>query len=71
MTILHKLVKNNDKYYLVIRTISETSDVDPKWFKYKMGVDHVFKAQGKYWFVNEITEAQVVPDLQYHLEFEN
>lgn len=69
MITLPQLVKNNDKLYTVIRTISETSDIDPKFFKHKLRVDHVFKAQGKYWFVNEVEDVEVIPDLQLQLEF--
>ena len=59
MITLPKLVKNNDKLY------------DPKWFKYKLGTDHVFKAQGNYWFVNEVSEAVIIPNTQYNLDFSN
>jgi hypothetical protein len=69
MITLPKLVKNQDKLYAVVRTISETKEIDPKWFKFKLGVDHVFKAQGMYWFVNDIPDAIIVPDLQHKLEF--
>ena len=39
MITLPKLVKNNDKLYAVIRQIPEHKEIDPKWFKYKLGVD--------------------------------
>ena len=71
MISLPKLVKNNDKLYAVVRTIPEEKDIDPKWFKFKLGTDHVFKAQAHYWFVNEVTEAVIVPDLQHKLDFSN
>jgi hypothetical protein len=71
MITLPKLVKNNDKLYALVRTIPEHKQIDPKWFKYKLGTDHVFKAQGNYWFVNEIQEATIIPDTQYKLDFTN
>ena len=69
MISLPKLVKNNDNLYVVVRTISEEKDIDPKWFKYKLGTDHVFKAQGLYWFVNDVQDVTIVSDLQHKLEF--
>ena len=69
MITLPKLVKNNDKLYAVFRIIPEHNEIDPKWFKYKLGTDHVFKAQGNYWFVNEVSEAVIVPNTQYNLDF--
>lgn len=69
MITLPKLVKNNDKLYAVVRIIPEHKQIDPKWFRYKLGTDHVFKAQGNYWFVNEIPEAIIVPDIQQKLDF--
>ena len=71
MIALPKLVKNNDKLYAVIRTIPEYTSIDPKWFKFKLGVDHVFKTQNNYWFVNEVQEAVIVPDIQHKLDFNN
>lgn len=71
MMYLPKLVKNNDKYYSVIRTIADNQEIDYRYIKHKLNVEYVFRAQGKYWFVNEVEEAQIVPDLQYKLEFEN
>jgi len=71
MIAVPKLVKNSDKLYAVIRVIPEHKPIDPKWFKFKLDVDHVFKAQGNYWFVNEIQEATVIPDTQYKLDFNN
>jgi hypothetical protein len=68
MITLPKLVKNNDKLYAVIRQIPEHKEIDPKWFKYKLGVDHVFKAQGLYWFVNEIKDVIILPETQLHLD---
>lgn len=69
MITLPKLAKNNDKLYAVVRQIPDHKEIDPKWYKYKLGVDHVFKAQGLYWFVNEIQDATVVPDIQHKLDF--
>ena len=69
MSILPKLVKNNDKLYAVIRTIPDTQEIDHRYIKNKLNVEYVFRAQGNYWFVNEVEEAQIVPDLQYKLEF--
>jgi len=71
MIAVPKLVRNNDKLYAVRRTIPEHVEIDPKWFKYKLGVEHVFRAQGNYWFVDEIKDAVIVPNLQQELEFPN
>ena len=54
-----KLVKNQDKLYAVVRTIPDHKEIDAKWWKYKLDVDYVYKAQGLYWFVNEIQEAKI------------
>ena len=71
MIAVPKLVRNNDKLYAVRRTIPETNEIDPKWFKYKLGVDHVFKANGNFWFVDEVKDAVIIPNLQQELEFPN
>lgn len=64
-------IQIQDKLYAVYRIISETKEIDVKWFKYKLGCEKVFRSQGNYYFVDEIQEVEHINDGQLELEFPN
>jgi hypothetical protein len=69
MIIGKEVLKIQDKLFIVNRKIAEHQDVDVKWFRFKTGSEKVFRAQGFYYFVDEIKDVEPIPETQLHLEF--
>jgi hypothetical protein len=68
MIIGKELIQIQDKAYLINRKVPEHSEIDVKWFKYKTNSDRVFKAQGFYYFVEEVIDVEPINDGQLKLE---
>jgi hypothetical protein len=68
MIIGKELIQIQDKAYLINRKIPEHLEIDVKWFKYKTNSDRVFKAQGFYYFVEEVIDVEPINDGQLKLE---
>lgn len=71
MMLSKEILKIQDKLFVVNRKIPETTDIDVKWFRFKSNSDRVFKAQGFYYFVNEVQDVEPIPNTQLNLEFPN
>lgn len=71
MTLHQEILKINDKLFVVNRKIAEHQDIDVKWFRFRTNSDRVFKAQGFYYFVNEVQDVEPIPNTQISLEFPN
>lgn len=71
MIIGKEILKIQDKLFAVNRKIAEHQDVDVKWFRFKTNSDRVFRAQGFYYFVDEIQDVEPIETTQISLEFPN
>lgn len=69
MTLNKEILKIQDNLFVVNRKIPETSEIDVKWFRFKTGSDRVFRAQGFYYFVNEVQDVEPIQSTQLSLEF--
>ena len=63
------MLKIQDKMFLVNRKVQEHHQIDVKWWRYKTKSDKVFRAQGFYYFVEEIKDVEHINDGQLSLDF--
>jgi hypothetical protein len=64
-----ELLKINDQLFLVNRKLPEHYQIDTKWWKFKTKSDKVFRAQGFYYFVEQIQDVEPIEDGQLSLDF--